>query len=237
MNERVQRALDGELDRSQLSAAEAAELAAAEELIIRMLRGVASAPLPDQSANVLRRIAEIETTSHDAAMAADAAMSADAATSQANHAGSSRAGAGTLLGWLWQPRAVSVQWRPAYGLAAVAALTLLLVRPSANPVTPPVAIDERAPQVLVQFRLDAPGAEDVSLAGDFTDWQPAHTMTRSDPGVWTVVVALDPGVHDYAFIVDGEQWVADPMAPSVGDGFGGLNSRLAVLTPDERRPL
>lgn len=232
MNERVQRALDGELDRSRLSAAEAAELAAAEELIIRMLRGVAPTPLPDQSANVLRRITEIETTSHDVA------TSRDAATSPANDAGPSRSGTGALFGWLWQPRPVSLQWRPAYGLAAVAALILLLVvRPSAEPIAPPVAIDERAPQVLVQFRLDAPGAQDVSLAGDFTDWQPAHTMTRSDPGVWTVVVALDAGVHDYAFIVDGEQWVADPMAPSVGDGFGGQNSRLAVLTPDERRPL
>lgn len=226
MNDRVQRALDGELDRSQLSPAEVAELAAAEELIIRLLRGVAPTPLPDQSANVLRLIDELETTTQDTA------------TSPADDAGQPRTGKSTLLGRLWRPRPVSVQWRPAYGLAAVAALVLLLVtRPSAEPITPPVAVDERAPQVLVQFRLDAPGAQDVSLAGDFTDWQPAHTMTRSDPGVWTVVVALEPGVHDYAFIVDGEQWVADPMAPAVGDGFGGQNSRLAVLTPDERRPL
>jgi hypothetical protein len=39
-------------------------------------------------------------------------------------------------------------------------------------------------------------------------------------------------VHDYAFIVDGERWIADPMAPAVADGFGGLNSRIAVLPPD-----
>jgi hypothetical protein len=27
--------------------------------------------------------------------------------------------------------------------------------------------------------------------------------------------------------------VADPNAPAVDDGFGGLNSRLAVLAPDD----
>jgi hypothetical protein len=56
-------------------------------------------------------------------------------------------------------------------------------------------------------------------------------MTRTGPGVWTVVVPLEPGIHNYAFIVDGERWVPDPNAPAVDDGFGGMNSRLAVLAP------
>jgi len=92
-------------------------------------------------------------------------------------------------------------------------------------------------QVLVQFRLDAPQASEVALAGEFTEWQPIYPLKRSEPGIWTVVVPLEPGIHDYAFIVDGERWLPDPMAPAVEDGFGGLNSRIAVLTPDRRRPL
>ena len=84
----------------------------------------------------------------------------------------------------------------------------------------------------ILIRLDAPQARVVTLAGNFTRWKPAYTLTRSEPGIWTVVVALEPGVHDYAFVVDGERWVPDPMAPSVADGFGGVNSRVAVLTPD-----
>ncbi len=50
--------------------------------------------------------------------------------------------------------------------------------------------------------------------------------------MWSVTVPLEPGVHDYAFVVDGEQWRPDPLAPSVDDGFGGTNSRLALLPPD-----
>lgn len=126
--------------------------------------------------------------------------------------------------WFWQPRAVA--FRPAYAFGAFALIaTTLLLRP--------VASTSNA-QVLVQFRLDAPNAQQVSLAGDFTSWKPEHQLIRSDNGTWTIVVPLEPGVHDYAFIIDGERWIADPAAPTIDDGFGGHNSRLAVLAPDTR---
>jgi len=47
-----------------------------------------------------------------------------------------------------------------------------------------------------------------------------------------VVVPLSPGVHDYSFIVDGNRWTPDPTAPARADGFGGMNSRIAVLASD-----
>jgi 1,4-alpha-glucan branching enzyme len=84
--------------------------------------------------------------------------------------------------------------------------------------------------VLVQFRLEAPDARDVRLAADFTGWRPAHALHRSATGVWTVVVAVAPGVHEYGFVVDGERWTPDPLAPQVDDGFGGSNSRLDVIS-------
>ena len=82
----------------------------------------------------------------------------------------------------------------------------------------------------MQFVLKAPDAKNVSVAGDFSGWKPVHVMTKSGAGVWTVFVPLDPGIHDYAFVVDGERWVPDPAAPPVNDGFGGVNSRVAVLS-------
>jgi hypothetical protein len=127
----------------------------------------------------------------------------------------------------------------------VAAALLLAVRPWApespaiGPEGPPpagvarVPLDGPAPHtILVQFRLEAPGARAVRLAGDFTDWQPEHTMHEQAPGVWSVTVPLTPGVHDYVFVVDEVDWRTDPHAPQVADGFGGLNSRLAVLGPE-----
>ena len=132
------------------------------------------------------------------------------------------------LGWLWSPIAV----RPVYVLALAA--SLLVVFGLASRTTRPLEVPRK---VLVHFQLDAPQARAVSLAGDFSNWAPTYVMTRSEPGVWTIVVPLAPGVHDYSFIVDGEKWIPDPAAPARDDGFGGKNSRVAVLSPDERRSL
>lgn len=80
----------------------------------------------------------------------------------------------------------------------------------------------------MQFRLEA-DATQVQLAGSFTNWALSYELHQIAHGVWTVTVPLTPGVHDYAFVLDGQRWVADPYAPHVDDGFGGMNSRLTLL--------
>jgi 1,4-alpha-glucan branching enzyme len=94
---------------------------------------------------------------------------------------------------------------------------------------------QAAPEIYVHFRLDAPDASSVHLAGDFTGWEPSYELHESQPGVWTVVVPLAAGVHDYAFVIDGETWTPDPLATSVDDGFGGRNSRMSLLPPERMR--
>ena len=134
--------------------------------------------------------------------------------------------------FLWAPREISI--RPAFALVGVgAALILGLVsyRGEAPPVAEEVASGGAAPQVFVQFRLEA-AASRVQLAGSFTNWQPRYELLQYAPGVWTITVPLTQGVHDYAFVVDGREWVPDPYAPQIGDGFGGTNSRLTLLSPD-----
>lgn len=224
MDQRTQKALDGELPREQLTAAEHADLLEAESRIRAVLRSVPVAPLPDLAPAVMRRIEDAEAQRSKSAATGPAAQS-QAATPRA--ASRPPGGLRAFAGWIWKPRPVSLAWRPAYGLAAAAvlAVTLIIGRETAH-------VDPAAQQVLTQFLLEAPDAQQVVLAGDFTNWQPVHTLTRTEPGVWSVVVPLEPGVHNYAFIVDGERWVPDPNAPAVNDGFGGLNSRLAVLAPD-----
>jgi len=129
----------------------------------------------------------------------------------------------------------SRRWHPAWSLAAAA--TIAAVFFWSRTQAPVLSPQSATAQVLVQFKLDAPQAQQVSLAGDFTKWQPAYSLKRSNNGVWTIVVPLNPGVHDYAFVVDGERWVPDPMAPAIADGFGGMNSRLAILAPDNARSM
>jgi hypothetical protein len=152
--------------------------------------------------------------------------------------------------WLLEPRTVRI--RPAYGLLAAAALLLVVLLPLGERPGPDEALEangsrvaasgavqggesSEAVAILVHFRLDAPSASEVRLAGSFTGWEPRYVLHPAGTGSWSVLVPLQPGVHDYAFVVDGEEWVADPAAPTVDDGFGGENSRLALLLPNGER--
>jgi 1,4-alpha-glucan branching enzyme len=85
----------------------------------------------------------------------------------------------------------------------------------------------------VAFWLDAPGASQVSLVGDFNNWDPAATplVRVSDRGRWETVVPLTPGRYSFTFVVDGSQWVRDPRLPqAVGDDFGQPTSVITVPT-------
>lgn len=206
MNVRVQKVLDDEFDPASLTRAERVELFETESAIAAVVRAVPFEPLPDLAPLVLEQL-------------------------QPRRPRSARRRLPNVASWLWRPREVSVAWRPAYGLAA-AALVAVLVTSQALWRNPIASTENQ--QVFTQFVLKAPEASAVSLAGDFTDWKPAYVMQRSEPGVWTVVVPLTPGIHTYSFVVDGERWVPDPTAPAVDDGFGGVNSRLAVFRPDRR---
>lgn len=82
----------------------------------------------------------------------------------------------------------------------------------------------------VRFSLVAPGAKEVLLAGDFTDWEAhARKMKREKRGsrTFATAVSLPPGNHQYKFIVDGE-WLEDPKAEAVPNSFGTNNSQISV---------
>jgi hypothetical protein len=152
--------------------------------------------------------------------------------------------AATPRGWLarigqqlWTPRLVTFAFRPAYTFVAAAAVLLLaavLPNPWSNAPSPR-ATQAGSEKVYVQFRLQTSEASDVRLAGSFTDWQPQYQLHETAPGLWTVTLPLAPGVHDYAFVIDGHRWVTDPYAAAVQDGFGGSNSRITLVAGNDRR--
>jgi len=228
MNERTHRYLDGELGRDALTSEELEEVEKCELFIRESGQMWRSIEVPDLTEHVMAKLpAEIPTKTSKSVV-------------------SRRATRGVLGGfledrlrWLWTPRLV--RFRPAYGLLAISGFLLILVLPTVNsrlvPETVKTAVREvngnnSAAKVFVQFRLDAPHASAVRLAGSFTGWKPTYTLQQVTSGVWSILIPLEPGVHDYAFVVDGTEWVADPAAPKVEDGFGGINSRLSVLLPN-----
>jgi hypothetical protein len=214
MNERVNAYLDGELALEELTAEERAEAAAFEATVAEVRRALDGGFARGMDARVMSRIAELDTRAPERARGVRRALAA-----------------------LLAPREVKLHWRPVYAPLAAAALVLLfLTAPSLirQEAAAPGAVDAGAgavARVYVQFRLDAAAASSVSLAGSFTGWQPAHALQQSADGVWTIVLPITPGVHDYVFVVDGERWLPDPYAPQVDDGFGGTNSRLTLLAP------
>ncbi len=44
--------------------------------------------------------------------------------------------------------------------------------------------------------------------------------------MWVVDLRLDPGLHQYSLVVDGDTWLVPEGVPSVPDEFGG---RVVVL--------
>lgn len=217
MTERLHAALDGELPPEDLTPAERDARAAVEARVAGLRSDLDSRVPADMDVNVMRRIRDLGLEPLP-----------EPATPLLKH----------LARSLWTERELRVRTRPVYGLAAAATLAALLLSGGAlllapAPANPPAVAAAPAP-IYVQFRLEAGAATDVALAGSFSDWQPTHHMQQTMDGVWTILLPLTPGVHDYGFVVDGEEWVADPYAPHVDDGFGGVNSRLTVLEPADR---
>lgn len=88
--------------------------------------------------------------------------------------------------------------------------------------------------VLVRLIVLQPGAQTVHVAGDFNGWTPSRTpLEPTANGAWAVTIALEPGRYEYQFVVDDQQWVADPFAAELNDdGFGSRNAVLDVRRPD-----
>ena len=88
--------------------------------------------------------------------------------------------------------------------------------------------------VPVHFEFKDPKATTVCLAGTFNHWQPeSKTLQSSGVGHWWKDTALEPGIYEYCFVVDGK-WMSDPLArETVPNPFGGRNSVLKVASSPE----
>ncbi len=94
-----------------------------------------------------------------------------------------------------------------------------------------VTTDRLGDRIAVRFAIMAPGAQRVSLVGDFNRWDPSVTpLTLSrDGSTWTTMLPMQAGRHTYAFVIDGDV-VPDPTAPmAADDDFGIPNSVILVM--------
>jgi 1,4-alpha-glucan branching enzyme len=98
--------------------------------------------------------------------------------------------------------------------------------PSAKPV---VKTKAQASIPTTEFKLVAPDAKEVFLAGDFNDWNPTeYRLRRYKDGIYKKKLQLKPGRYQYLFRVDGEWWT-DPEHPErTSNPFGSENSVITV---------
>ncbi|HCU11068.1 MAG TPA: hypothetical protein DGB72_02970 [Gemmatimonadetes bacterium] len=89
---------------------------------------------------------------------------------------------------------------------------------------------------LIRFVFVDSNAQSVELVGDFNEWTKGATQLKPSgaPGVWAVSVALPAGRHEYAFIINGTRWIADPLATKSSDDFGTESSVIQVGSGTQR---
>jgi hypothetical protein len=128
----------------------------------------------------------------------------------------------------------------AAGIAGVIALSTL----AETKDTPAAAVAQNrasqgaaAPDTvhLVRFVFVDPRATTVEMVGDFNAWTRGVTrLERSAaPGVWTASIPLTAGRHEYAFIINGTRWIADPLAAKTSDDFGVESAVIHVGSPGQ----
>jgi len=137
-------------------------------------------------------------------------------------------GAPGVWGWLARPVELRLRLRIWTLGGALALLVVLAALWRTRPSHP--ADLAASDSVYVRFVLYAPDVQRVAIAGSFNEWNPerAPLAPTGMPGLWSTTIALPLGQHLYAFVIDGTQWLADPAAPAVDDGFGRRNSVMTV---------
>ena len=81
----------------------------------------------------------------------------------------------------------------------------------------------------VSFSIESPQSQNVSLVGNFNDWNEIkHPMKNDGNGIWTKTVMLTPGTHEYKFFAD-NTWRQDPKNEKlIPNPFGTLNNIIEV---------
>jgi 1,4-alpha-glucan branching enzyme len=82
----------------------------------------------------------------------------------------------------------------------------------------------------MNFYCTDPSAHQVSLVGDFNDWNPRTNPMRKQPdGVWFVSVEMHHGHQRYAFLID-DILTLDPMAQGITRNDEGARVSLVAVT-------
>jgi 1,4-alpha-glucan branching enzyme len=80
-----------------------------------------------------------------------------------------------------------------------------------------------------RFVVYMPEAQNVQIAGSFTNWNSVPMKMIGPSGYWEIELNVTTGEHKYVFIVGNDKRIADPtILLRERDDFGSENSILMV---------
>ena len=89
----------------------------------------------------------------------------------------------------------------------------------------------------VTFYYESPTASSVEVFGSMNGWEKGYQMTK-EGNVFSITIEVGKGDYGYKFVVDGADWINDPLNPNKdanGDNTFSITSD-APATPDVEKP-
>jgi hypothetical protein len=87
-----------------------------------------------------------------------------------------------------------------------------------------VRLDDTRVRVTIMYSGDA---EILEITGAWNGWVPL-AMVREANNRWSAELSLQPGIYQYAIVVNGDLWTVPEGVPSEPDDFGGEMATLVV---------
>lgn len=72
------------------------------------------------------------------------------------------------------------------------------------------------------------GGNNVAITGSFVNWQQYLQMNRNQNGAFELLLSLDPGIHQFKFIVN-NQWKCSNHYPMINDGNYNTNNVIDTM--------
>lgn len=118
--------------------------------------------------------------------------------------------------------------RPYFRVAEFGVVAVLLLIIAAGRI--PVSRQETGVEsISKRFVVYMPDAQNVQIAGSFTNWNSVPMKMVGPSGYWEIELDVTRGEHKYVFIVGDDKKIADPtILLRERDDFGSENSVLMV---------
>ena len=85
----------------------------------------------------------------------------------------------------------------------------------------------------VTFRYVSTTATKVEVFGNMNDWASGYEMEKGAGGIWSCSMELTGGTYQYKFVVNGTDWINDPLNTAEKVGGNNVFTTVGEIVPDK----